>query len=160
MAPQRSLSPRAWSELFLLALLWGGSFLAIRTALDEIGVVTSVAHRVFWAAVVLWAYVLIARLPLPRSPTVAIMLKPLPTTMYGDVHDRCLWCSSAVAPTLVCIGFLFPDSLSLFLAPPNALGLGVGLLLPPALSARRSVGLLSIFCCCYWFLLACLLQLS
>ena len=28
---------RAWIDLALLALLWGGSFLAIRTALDEIG---------------------------------------------------------------------------------------------------------------------------
>ena len=46
---------RAWIDLFLLALLWGGSFLAIRTALDEIGFLSSVTHRVLWAALILWA---------------------------------------------------------------------------------------------------------
>jgi drug/metabolite transporter (DMT)-like permease/opacity protein-like surface antigen len=64
------LSARAWAELLLLSLLWGGSFLAIRTALDEIGVFWAVAHRVGWAAAALWLYVLLFRLPLPRSPRV------------------------------------------------------------------------------------------
>ena len=53
MTDQKSLSGRAWAEMFLLALIWGGSFLSIRIALDEIGFVTTVAHRVFWAALVL-----------------------------------------------------------------------------------------------------------
>lgn len=56
--------------MLLLALIWGGSFLSIRVALDEIGFVTSVAHRVFWAAVVLWLVVGLHRLPLPRNPRV------------------------------------------------------------------------------------------
>lgn len=64
---QASLSPRAWAELSLLALIWGGSFLAIRTALDEIGPLTSVLHRTFWAMLVLWAVVLLRRQPLPRG---------------------------------------------------------------------------------------------
>lgn len=67
---QKSLSARAWAELLLLAALWGGSFLAIRVALDEIGFVTSVAHRVFWAALVLWGVVALMRLPVPRAPRV------------------------------------------------------------------------------------------
>lgn len=67
---QQSMSGRAWAELSLLALLWGGSFLSIRVALDEIGVLTSVAHRVFWAALCLWAVVAVMRLPLPRAPRV------------------------------------------------------------------------------------------
>ena len=62
-----SLSGRAWAELLLLSLVWGGSFLAIRTALDEIGVATSVAWRVGLAAAVLWAVVLLRRLPVPRD---------------------------------------------------------------------------------------------
>lgn len=70
MAPQKSLTARAWAELMLLSLIWGGSFLSIRIALDEVPVVTSVAHRVFWAALVLWAYVLIFRLPVPRAPRI------------------------------------------------------------------------------------------
>ncbi|NNE78641.1 MAG: DMT family transporter [Silicimonas sp.] len=58
---------RAWIDLGLLALLWGGSFLAIRTALDEIGFLSSVAHRVLWAALVLWGIVAWKRLKVPTS---------------------------------------------------------------------------------------------
>ncbi|NND22161.1 MAG: DMT family transporter [Silicimonas sp.] len=54
----------------LLALIWGGSFLAIRTALDEIPPLTSVAHRVMWAAAALWVVVLIRRVAMPRSARV------------------------------------------------------------------------------------------
>lgn len=54
----------------LLALIWGGSFLAIRTALDEIPPLTSVAHRVVWASLALWLVILVRRVPLPRSPTI------------------------------------------------------------------------------------------
>ncbi|WP_226782299.1 DMT family transporter [Oceaniglobus trochenteri] len=70
MSDQRSLSPRAWSELLLLSLIWGASFLSIRVALDEIGVATTVAHRVGWAALILWAVVAFRRLPLPRDPRI------------------------------------------------------------------------------------------
>lgn len=54
----------------LLALIWGGSFLAIRTALDEIPPLTSVAHRVVWASLALWLVILVRRVPLPRSPII------------------------------------------------------------------------------------------
>lgn len=70
MTPQRTLTTRTWAELFLLALIWGGSFLSIRLALNEVTFVTAVAHRVFWAAVILWGYVALRRLPLPRDPKV------------------------------------------------------------------------------------------
>jgi drug/metabolite transporter (DMT)-like permease len=67
---QISLTPRAWAELGLLSLLWGASFLAIRTTLDEVPVLTSVAHRVTWAAVALWLVVIVTRTPLPRDARV------------------------------------------------------------------------------------------
>ena len=51
----------------VLALIWGGSFLSIRVALEEVGVLTTVAFRVSLAAVALWAYILIRRLPVPRG---------------------------------------------------------------------------------------------
>ncbi len=70
MTAQTSLSTRAWVELILLGLIWGGSFLAIRTALDEIGPLTSVLHRTGWAMVVLWGFVALKRLPIPRSPRI------------------------------------------------------------------------------------------
>ncbi|MEJ6401809.1 DMT family transporter [Yoonia sp. 2307UL14-13] len=68
MTTQKTLSSRAWAELFGLALIWGASFLSIRIALDEIGPLTAVAHRTGWAMLILWAYVAIRRLPLPRNP--------------------------------------------------------------------------------------------
>ncbi|WP_420863630.1 DMT family transporter [Algirhabdus cladophorae] len=67
---QQSLSSRAWAELALLSLIWGGSFLSIRIALDEVGPFTSVAHRTFWAMLLLWIYVAWSGLRLPRSPKV------------------------------------------------------------------------------------------
>ncbi|MGD1884233.1 MAG: DMT family transporter [Paracoccaceae bacterium] len=67
---QKSLSGRAWAEMTLLGLIWGASFLSIRVALDEIGPLTSVAHRTGWAMLVLWAVVLILRLPVPRDPRI------------------------------------------------------------------------------------------
>lgn len=67
MITQHTLTTRTWAELFVLGLIWGCSFLAIRLALDEVPFVTVVAHRVFWAAVILWAYVALRRLPIPRD---------------------------------------------------------------------------------------------
>jgi drug/metabolite transporter (DMT)-like permease len=70
MNTQKTISTRAWIELTLLALLWGASFVSIRVALDEIGPMTAVAHRVGWAALALWLVVAVMRLPLPRDPKV------------------------------------------------------------------------------------------
>lgn len=70
MTTQKSLSPRASLDLILLSAIWGASFVAIRVALDEVPVLTSVAHRVLWAALALWCVILWMRLPLPRSPRV------------------------------------------------------------------------------------------
>lgn len=67
MTHQKQITSRAWGELLLLALIWGGSFFSIAIALREIGFFTTVAHRVFWAAVLLWVFVWIKRQPLPRG---------------------------------------------------------------------------------------------
>lgn len=67
-AVQKTISPRAWAELFLLGLIWGASFLSIRIALNEIGPLTAVAHRTGWAMLILWAYIALRRLPLPTAP--------------------------------------------------------------------------------------------
>jgi drug/metabolite transporter (DMT)-like permease len=92
---QTSLTPRAWAELLLLSLLWGGSFLAIRTTLDEIGVLTSVAHRVTWAALALWVFALATHAPLPRAPRVwgafmvmGLLNNVIPFTLmaWGQLH--------------------------------------------------------------------------
>ncbi len=64
---QKTLSARAWADLLILSFIWGASFLSIRLALNEVPFFTAVAHRVFWAALVLWGYVLIRRLHVPRG---------------------------------------------------------------------------------------------
>lgn len=67
---QKSISTRAWTEMLLLAAIWGASFVSIRVALDEVGPMTAVVHRVGWAAIVLWGVVLLMRLPIPRDPRI------------------------------------------------------------------------------------------
>ena len=67
MTEQKTISTRAWAELALLGVIWGGSFLSIRIALDEIAPLTAVAHRTFWAMLVLWAAVVVLRVPIPRG---------------------------------------------------------------------------------------------
>lgn len=62
-----SLTPRAWADMALLAAIWGASFLSIEFGLREMPFLTLVAHRVFWAALVLWAYVLWRGFALPRQ---------------------------------------------------------------------------------------------
>lgn len=64
---QKNLTSRAWAELLLLGLIWGASFLSIRVALDEIGPLTAVAHRTFWAMCVLWGVVILRGHTIPVS---------------------------------------------------------------------------------------------
>ena len=67
MIPQKAISTRAWSEMLLLAAIWGASFVSIRVALDEVGPLTAVAHRVGWAALVLWGVVWATGLRVPTG---------------------------------------------------------------------------------------------
>ena len=67
MTPQKSIPPRGWAELLLLATIWGGSFISNRLALNEVPVLTTVAFRVAGACILLWVYVRLRRLPVPRS---------------------------------------------------------------------------------------------
>lgn len=64
---ERRISAESWGLMAVLATLWGASFLSIRIALDEIPPLTAMAHRVGWATLVLWIYVLARRMPLPRD---------------------------------------------------------------------------------------------
>ena len=72
MKTQQSMSNTAWGLLVLLGVIWGGSFFSIAIALREVGVLTSVTHRVGWAAVVLWGVVALRGHALPRAPRVWI----------------------------------------------------------------------------------------
>lgn len=64
---QKSISLAAWGLMLLLALIWGGSFTANRAALAEVGVLTTVAFRVTGAALALWGWIALRRLPVPRG---------------------------------------------------------------------------------------------
>jgi len=79
----------------LLAMIWGGSFLSIRVALDEITPLTSVAHRTTWAMLVLWAVIAVMRIPLPRDPKIwfsflvmGLLNNVIPFTLmaWGQLH--------------------------------------------------------------------------
>ncbi|MBF9033387.1 EamA family transporter [Rhodobacterales bacterium HKCCE2091] len=63
-----ALTTATWLRICLLGLLWGASFLAVRVALDEVPVATLVAHRVFWACLLLWLVIALGRRRLPRDP--------------------------------------------------------------------------------------------
>lgn len=71
---QKSLSPLAWLLIGALAFIWGGSFLSTRTAMDEMGAFQVVAHRVTWAALALWLFVLIRKRPLPARTDIAPLI--------------------------------------------------------------------------------------
>lgn len=64
---QRSLSPRSWVDLATVALFWGGSFLAIRLALDSTGPHWVVALRCLGAFVLLLAFTRWRGLRLPTD---------------------------------------------------------------------------------------------
>jgi drug/metabolite transporter (DMT)-like permease len=68
MTPQKTITPRAWAELFLLAAIWGASFVSNRLALNEVGVLTTVAFRVGGACLLLWLWVVAKGLAVPRAP--------------------------------------------------------------------------------------------
>ena len=67
MTPQKTISSQAWISMAALATVWGLSFVSIRIALNEVGPLSSVAHRTFWAMLVLWGVVLAMRLPVPKD---------------------------------------------------------------------------------------------
>lgn len=67
MAPQKTISAAAWVGLGLMGLMWGGSFLSIELMLRQLPVETLVSLRLLGGAAVLWAYIAIARLDVPRD---------------------------------------------------------------------------------------------
>lgn len=103
MTPQKSLSPRAWAELLLLALIWGGSFLSNKLALGSAGVLTAVAFRVTLAAVLLWLYVAWRRLPLPRQPRIWAAFLVMGALNNALPFSLITWAQSSVPSGLAAI---------------------------------------------------------
>lgn len=67
-----TLTSRIWFELIALSLIWGGSFLSIRIALDEVPFLTAVLHRTGWAMIILWGVALATGHKIPRPGKVWI----------------------------------------------------------------------------------------
>ena len=63
MTQQKSLSALAWVLLLTMGVIWGGSFLANRMALETVPVFSVVAVRVGVAAVCMWAWVIWRKIP-------------------------------------------------------------------------------------------------
>ena len=137
MAPlQKTISSRAWVELLLLAFIWGGSFLSIRIALDEIGPLTAVAHRTGWAMLILWTYVIIRRLALPTNWRVwaaflvmGLLNNVIPFSLmaWGQLHIETGLTSILNASTpifgVIAAAIFFADEQ---LTPRKAIGVAVG----------------------------------
>lgn len=138
MTQQKSLSARAWAELILLSCIWGGSFLAIHVALTELPVLTIVTHRVTWAALVLWVYVAVRRLPVPRAPRIwgaflvmGLLNNVIPFSLlsWGQLHietglTAILNATTAIFGVLVA-ALIFKDER---LTPRRAIGVSIGFL--------------------------------
>ena len=56
-----------WAMLFVLSILWGGSFFFVEVALKAIPALTLVAYRVSIAAIFLWIFVIATSRPVPTS---------------------------------------------------------------------------------------------
>jgi drug/metabolite transporter (DMT)-like permease len=138
MTQQKTISGRAWAEMLLLASIWGGSFLSIRIALDEIGPLTSVAHRTGWAMLALWAVVGVMRLPIPRSPRIwtwflgmGLLNNVIPFGLmaWGQLHietglTSILNASTAIFGVLAAAFFFADERMTLR----KAVGVGLGFL--------------------------------
>lgn len=138
MLVQKTMSGRAWAELLILSLIWGASFLSVHVALEEIGPLTSVAHRTFWAMLILWAYVAIRQLPLPRSPAIwgaflvmGLLNNVIPFSLmaWGQLHietglTAIMNASTAIFGAITAAVFLADERLTLR----KAVGVGFGFL--------------------------------
>ncbi|WP_319530036.1 DMT family transporter [uncultured Cohaesibacter sp.] len=66
-AIKQTMGSVEWSILLLLSVLWGGSFLFISVAVQELPTLTIVFVRVLLAAVALWLFILLTGRALPKG---------------------------------------------------------------------------------------------
>jgi len=55
------MKPKHWAVFFLLSLIWGASFLWIKIAVQEVGPLTLVTLRIFFAVLILLVFVLVRK---------------------------------------------------------------------------------------------------
>lgn len=73
------MTPADWTQLFLLSLIWGGSFFFIGVAVKGLPVLTIVALRVAIAALILWLLLTVTgrRMPASRAAWVSFTVMGL-----------------------------------------------------------------------------------
>lgn len=138
MTAQRQMTGPAWTRLLLLSGVWGTVFLSVRIALGELGFVTVVAHRVFWAALVLLLVVRLRGHRMPRDAAAwgafLVMgllnnLLPFGLQAWGQLHVptglvAILNACTAITGMLVAAAFLADERLTARRLAGAALGLG------------------------------------
>jgi drug/metabolite transporter (DMT)-like permease len=137
---QRAAGPSllAWGLMFVLAWIWGGSYLSNRIALEQMPVFSTVAFRVTGAALVLWPYIWLRGLwtPLPPKRLLALFgmgllnnVIPMSLIVWGQQHI-----ASGLAGILNASTAIFGVALAAFffrdekLGGLKALGVGTGFL--------------------------------
>lgn len=100
---QKSIPTAAWGLMALLALMWGASFPATRTALGEVGVLTVVAFRVTGGALALWLVIFLRGLPVRGGWRLALTFAGI--GLMNNVLPWCLivWGQSHIASGLAAI---------------------------------------------------------
>lgn len=126
------LTAAAWAQLMLLALIWGGSFFSIALALREMGPLTAVLHRVFWAAALLWLIAWLRGESFPRRGAAWRALAVMGLLNNAIPFSLMAWGQLHIETGLVAI---FNASTAIFGALVAAL-----LLADERLTARRALG--------------------
>ena len=164
-----TMTPLAWGMLVLLSVFWGGSFFFVGVAVQELPTFTIVVLRVGLAAVVLWAYVLLRGVEIPRETSfwASIMVMsafnsavPFALIAWGQSHIPSGLASILIAATPLLAGvaahFLTDDE---HLTPGRVTGVlaglaGVIVLIGPGLLADLGTNVLAQLAvlgaaCCY-----------
>jgi len=98
-----SMGLNEWVMLVLLSIVWGGTYLFVGIALSSFPTLSIVALRVSLAAVLFWAYILVARVPIPKSPFVwrDLFIQGLLNNAFP--FSLLVWGQSAIASGLAAI---------------------------------------------------------
>ena len=117
-----SMGAREWAILFILSVLWGGSFFFVGVVVSDLPPLTIVTLRVGLAALALWSMALVMGLRPPRNPGVWFAffgmgllnnVIPFSLIVWGQTHIASGVASilNATTPlfTVIVAGFLLPD---------------------------------------------------
>ena len=98
-----SMGAGEWALLIALSVLWGGSFFFAEVALQQFAPLTIVTLRVTISALVLCAFVLLARYPLPGSWRVWLAFLGLGVINNAIPFSLIVWGQSGISSSLASI---------------------------------------------------------